>query len=143
MNILELSLLSLCTAQTLKIFTKYPFDITRILGSGGMPSSHSSFVSTLATLIGLKYGFTSDLFAVVSVFSLIIIYDAGGVRRAVGEQANLLNHLLKHLDPLQLKHGFDKELIKKDLKELVGHTPFEVLAGSLLGVSIALLYHSL
>ncbi|MTI58721.1 MAG: divergent PAP2 family protein [Firmicutes bacterium] len=143
MNILELSLLSLCIAQTLKIFTKYPFDITRILGSGGMPSSHSSFVSTLATLIGLKYGFTSDLFAIVSVFSLIIIYDAGGVRRAVGEQANLLNHLLKHLDPLQLKYGFDKELIKKDLKELVGHTPFEVLAGSLLGVSIALLYHSL
>lgn len=140
MNILEISLLSLCIAQTLKIFTKYPFDITRILGSGGMPSSHSSFVSTLTTLIGLKYGFTSDLFAIVSVFSLIIIYDAGGVRRAVGEQANLLNHLLKHLDPLQLKHGFDKELIKKDLKELVGHTPFEVLVGSLLGICVALFF---
>ncbi len=137
MKILELSLFSLMIAQFLKIFNEYPPNITRIIGSGGMPSSHASFVSTLTTSIGLKYGFSSDLFAVVTVFSLIIIYDAGGVRRAVGEQANVLNHLIKHLDLKKLER--DKEIIKRDLKELVGHTPFEVIVGTLLGVLIAIL----
>ncbi len=136
MYILYTSIFSLFFAQTLKIFNKKPFDISRIIGSGGMPSSHASFVSTLATLIGLKYGFSSDLFAIVTVFSLIIIYDASGVRRAVGEQANVLNRLLKHLDLSRPEQ--DRELIKKELKELIGHTPFEVLVGTGLGVIIAL-----
>lgn len=137
MSILSLSIISLITAQALKIFTTKPFDITRIIGSGGMPSSHAAFVSTLSTMIGLKYGFNSDLFAIVAVFSLIIIYDAGGVRRAVGKQANVLNHLIKNLDIL--KFDREKNIIKEDLKELVGHTPFEVLAGTGLGIGIALL----
>ncbi len=137
MSILPASLLSLFMAQFIKIFTTYPFDFTRIVGSGGMPSSHAAFVSTLSTLVGLKYGFNSDLFAIVAVFSLIIIYDASGVRRAVGEQANVINRLIKHLDITRLER--DKELLKKDLKELIGHTPFEVLAGTLLGVIVALL----
>lgn len=98
MSLLEISLLSLFIAQVLKIFTTLPPDFSRIIGSGGMPSSHASFVSTLSTTVGLNYGFDSDLFAIVTVFSLIIIYDAGGVRRAVGEQANVLNHLIKHLE---------------------------------------------
>ncbi|MFW5985964.1 MAG: divergent PAP2 family protein [Halanaerobiales bacterium] len=143
MGILFISLLSLFFAQVIKIFTKYPFQFSRIIGSGGMPSSHASFVSTLSTAIGLKYGFDSDLFAVVTVFSLIIIYDAGGVRRAVGEQANALNQLIEHLD---LKHNRrpgspEKNIILEDLKELIGHTPFEVLIGAVLGISIALINH--
>lgn len=140
MGILQISLLSLFTAQFIKIFTTYPFDFTRILGSGGMPSSHASFVSTLSTSIGLRYGFSSDLFAIVAVFSLIIIYDASGVRRAVGEQANVLNNLVKHLDLKKLNKNREKEIIK-DLKELVGHTPFEVLVGSMLGIGFALFNH--
>jgi acid phosphatase family membrane protein YuiD len=79
------------------------------------------------------------MFAVAAVFSLIIIYDAGGVRRAVGEQANILNKIVKHLDFKQFGKGKDKEIIIKELKELVGHTPFEVLIGSLLGIFFALL----
>ena len=137
MSIFTISIISLITAQILKIFTTYPFDITRILGSGGMPSSHAAFVSTLTTLIGLKYGINSDIFAIVAVFSLVIIYDASGVRRAVGQQANVLNKLLNHLDITKIEK--DKELLKKDLKELIGHTPVEVLFGMLLGIAIAFL----
>ncbi|MFW6035499.1 MAG: divergent PAP2 family protein [Halothermotrichaceae bacterium] len=139
MPILNISLLSLLVAQFLKLFTKYPFDITRIIGSGGMPSSHASFVSTLSTSIGLKYGFQSDLFAIVTVFSLIIIYDAGGVRRAVGKQANVLNKLINHLELKKTNLKKEKDLILEDLKELIGHTPIEVFAGILLGISIALI----
>lgn len=137
MEILELSLLSLLIAQVIKIFTSIPPKFTRIIGSGGMPSSHASFVSTLSTSIGLKYGFDSDLFAITTVFSLIIIYDASGVRRAVGEQANVLNRLIKHLDLKKLDQ--DKEIIKNELKELIGHTPFEVIVGAFLGIMIAIL----
>lgn len=140
MGILTISLLSLFIAQFMKIFTDFPFDLTRIIGSGGMPSSHAAFVSTLSTTIGLKYGFDSDLFAIVTVFSLIIIYDAGGVRRAVGEQANVLNHLIEHLELKTINRNREKEkIIIEDLKELIGHTPFEVLAGAILGISIALI----
>ena len=141
MGILAISLLSLFITQVLKIFTVYPFNFSRVIGSGGMPSSHAAFVSTLSTSIGLRYGFRSDLFAIVAVFSLIIIYDAGGVRRAVGEQANVLNKIIRNLDLKQLNRSADKELIIKDLKELIGHTPIEVLAGTLLGIIIALLNH--
>jgi hypothetical protein len=137
MSIFSLSLFSLFAAQFLKIITAKPFDITRLIGSGGMPSSHASFVSTLSTMIGLKYGFSSDLFAIVTVFSLIIIYDAGGVRRAVGKQANVLNHLIKNLDITRFDQ--EKNIIKEDLKELIGHTQFEVLAGTGLGISIAMI----
>lgn len=141
MSILAISLLSLFITQVLKIFTVYPFNFSRVIGSGGMPSSHAAFVSTLSTSIGLRYGFRSDLFAIVAVFSLIIIYDAGGVRRAVGEQANVLNKIIRNLDLKQLNRSADKELIIKDLKELIGHTPIEVLVGTLLGILIALLNH--
>ena len=141
MIILEISLLSLFIAQFIKIFTSSPPNFSRILSSGGMPSSHAAFVSTLSTSVALKYGYNSDLFAIVVVFSLIVIYDAGGVRRAVGEQANVLNNLLKNIDFKDLTPDRGKD-IKKDLKELVGHTPIEVLLGALLGISIALLSSS-
>ncbi|HHU92542.1 MAG TPA: divergent PAP2 family protein [Halanaerobiaceae bacterium] len=141
MNILEISLLSLFITQVIKIFTVYPFNFSRVIGSGGMPSSHAAFVSTLSTSIGLRYGFKSDLFAVVAVFSLIIIYDAGGVRRAVGEQANVLNKIIRNLDPKHFYKSTDKEIIIKDLKELIGHTPVEVLVGTFLGILFALLNH--
>lgn len=139
MIILQASLLSLTLAQIIKVLTTRPPDFRRFVGSGGMPSSHAAFVSTLTTLIGLKHGFNSDLFAVAAVFSLIIIYDAGGVRRAVGKQANVINHLLHHLDLSKLNQ--EKEILKKDLRELVGHTPVEVFAGILLGVTIAFIYY--
>lgn len=128
------ALLALFIAQAIKIFTVFPPKFTRIIGSGGMPSSHAAFVSSLATMIGHKHGLNSDLFAVVMVFSLIIVYDAGGVRRAVGEQANVINRLIQDLDLSRLEE--DREYIKNELKELVGHTPFEIFAGILLGIIV-------
>lgn len=138
MSILEVSLLSLLTAQSLKIFTRFPFDLSRLFASGGLPSSHSAFVGTLTTIIGLKYGITSDLFAVVAVFSLIVLYDATGVRRAVGEQANVINNMITHLNLRNIDQETD--FLKKELKELIGHTPLEVLVGTILGVLIGLIY---
>lgn len=136
-KILFLSITSLFLAQFIKIFTIKPYSIANLIGSGGFPSSHSSFVATLATLIGLKYGFKSDLFSIVLIFSLIVTYDASGVRRAVGEQANVLNKLIEHLN---VKNTDRKpELLKEDLKELVGHTPFEVFSGVFLGILIAII----
>lgn len=137
MSLLEVSLFSLFSAQFLKIFFIRPINFYTFFTSGGMPSSHSSFVSTLAITVGLKYGFNSDLFAIVTVFSLIVTYDASGVRRAVGQQANVLNKLIKHMEDKSF--ASDKDLLKEDLKELIGHTPFEVLAGVLLGAIIALI----
>ncbi|TDO78298.1 hypothetical protein DFR79_1293 [Halanaerobium saccharolyticum] len=137
MSLLEVSIFSLFTAQFLKIFFIRPMNFYTFFTSGGMPSSHSSFVSALAITVGLKYGFGSDLFAIVTVFSLIVTYDASGVRRAVGHQANVLNNLVKHLEGKDFAN--DKQLIKDDLKELIGHTPFEVFAGVLLGALIALI----
>ncbi len=134
---LLISFISLFIAQFIKIFTIKPYSITSIIGSGGFPSSHSSFVATLTTLIGLKHGFKSDLFSIVLIFSMIITYDAGGVRKAVGDQANVLNKLINHLNVKNIER--DPELLKKDLKELIGHTPLEVFAGVILGVSIALI----
>ncbi len=137
MYILTISLLTLILAQFIKIFTVFPPSISRFFESGGMPSSHSAFVTCLSVLVGLQQGFNSDLFAVSAVFSLVTIYDSGGVRRSVGEQAKILNKLLKEFDPARLEE--DKDQIRKNLHELVGHTPFEILAGIMLGFTIALL----
>jgi acid phosphatase family membrane protein YuiD len=136
MTLLKVSIFSLFFAQFLKIFFIRPINFYTFFTSGGMPSSHSSFVSSLAITVGLKYGFSSDLFAIVTVFALIVTYDASGVRRAVGQQANVLNNIIKHLEDKSFTN--DKQLIKEDLKELIGHTPFEVFAGVLLGTLIAL-----
>lgn len=136
-KILFLSITSLFLAQFIKIFTIKPYSIANIIGSGGFPSSHSSFVATLTTLIGLKYGFKSDLFSIVLIFSLIVTYDASGVRRAVGEQANVLNKLIEHLNVKNIERK--PELLKEDLKELIGHTPFEVFSGVFLGILIAII----
>ena len=124
-EILWVSIFACFFAQFLKIFSgEKGIDISRIIVSGGMPSSHSSFVSCMSTMIGLKYGFSSDLFAVAAVVSLIIMYDASGVRQAVGKQATILNQLIE----------------EEKLKELMGHTPKQVFFGGLLGIIIGLIF---
>ena len=94
-----------------------------------MPSSHSAFVTSLATGVGLTEGFDSTLFALAAVFALIVMYDAAGVRRAAGKQARVLNAIIEDLNR--------RELHPERLRELLGHTPVEVLAGALLGILIA------
>ncbi|MCH8518375.1 divergent PAP2 family protein [Candidatus Gracilibacteria bacterium] len=99
------------------------WDVERSLGSGGMPSVHSSVVVSLATAFALKYGVQSDLFAIVMGFTVIIIYDAINVRFEAGLHAKAIN----------------KKLGRKELKESLGHLPSEAFAGSVLGIVIALI----
>ncbi len=137
MNILMISLLALLTAQIIKIFTVFPPQPQRIFGSGGMPSSHSAFVTCLTTQIAFIEGIDSHLFAISAVFSLITIYDSGAVRKAVGEQAKILNRLINTIELTSFEQ--EKDNIKKEFRELIGHTPFEIIAGIMLGFIIALL----
>ena len=106
----------------------------RTLEPGGMPSSHAASSVTLATMIGLAAGFDSLLFALTAYISFVVMYDAAGVRRAVGKQAILLNRLLESRT-LKKRAGGEK------LRELLGHTPVEVIAGGFLGIFWGLLFH--
>lgn len=103
-------------------------------GSGGMPSSHTSFTCSLTTLIGLKIGFETPIFAIALVFSVIVGYDAMGLRRESGKQAAAINQIFDEV------FSKDSEVGMLHLKEQVGHKPLEVFAGVLLGISIALLF---
>ena len=128
-------------AQILKIFTtlykEKRFDISRILGSGGMPSSHASTVTALACRAAMVCGFASPTFAVSFIMAAVVMYDATGVRRAAGEQAKLLNQIVTDL------FSGKPEYAQKALKELIGHTPLQVIMGSLLGLVVGLFFPSL
>ena len=126
-------------AQIIKVFTGVfklrKFSITALLfGNGGMPSSHSASVTALAISCGLCYGFDSGFFAVAVMFAIIVMGDAAGVRRETGEQAKILNLITRDL----FKHASPTE-INQNLKELVGHTPLQVVIGSALGFVIPFL----
>lgn len=108
----------------------------RTLEPGGMPSSHAASSVTLATMIGLTAGFGSLLFALTAYISFVVMYDAAGVRRAVGKQSILLNRLLES-QALKKKAGGEK------LRELLGHTPVEVFVGAFLGIFWGLLFNYL
>ncbi len=112
------------------IYKEKKLDITRFVGSGGMPSSHSSFIVCLSTVVGKNRGWESMEFGIAVAVSLIIMYDAAGVRRAAGKQAEVLNMLLYSLK--------NKIQFEGKLKELLGHSPFEVAMGALLGVFFGL-----
>ncbi|HGY09142.1 MAG TPA: divergent PAP2 family protein [Oceanithermus profundus] len=126
-------------AQSLKLVVYYLLERRwsweRLLESGGMPSSHSAMVTALATGVGLTAGLDSVAFAMALVFAMIVMYDATGIRRAAGQQAELLNDLVEELRTV-LHEGFKPT----PLKELLGHTYLEVLMGALLGVAVAWAY---
>lgn len=133
-DVLMTAVLAWLVAQILKfifhLLMHKKLDLTRFVGSGGMPSSHSAFVMGISTSVGLKLGFDSVEYAVALCFALVVMYDASGVRRAVGIQANIINKMINDLK--EFKH-----IEEKSLKELVGHTPFEVFIGAFLGIIIA------
>jgi len=104
----------------------------RMTGSGGMPSSHSSFVVSMTTAAAIEYGMSSSIFAVCFVLSSVVMYDAMGVRRETGKQAVLLNKMLED-NPFNWK----PEEFEMKLKEYVGHTPLQVLMGAILGILVA------
>ncbi len=115
------------------IVSKKKFEIKRLWNTGGMPSSHSSAVSSLATAIGITQGLYTPLFAAVVVLAIIVMHDAAGIRRAAGQQAGVLNKITESLTSL-----FDERFSNKQLKELLGHTPVEVFVGAILGIAVAL-----
>ncbi len=139
-KVLIISVGSWMAAQIIKtiidvIITK-ELNPERLVGSGGMPSCHSATVCALATSSGLVYGLGSFQFAISCIFAIVVMYDARGVRRETGNQAVLLNRLMdyfKSTAPPQYKKAFNQE----KLKELIGHTPLQVLVGALLGIGMA------
>jgi len=121
-------------AQTIKVIIgvirQRKFDFRWFVGTGGMPSSHTAGASCLATAIGLTRGFDSVYFALAASFALVVMFDAQGVRRASGRQASILNRIMDDI-------YWQGKMKEGRLRELIGHTPTEVIAGFLLGVTIA------
>lgn len=107
-------------------------DLSYFVASGGMPSAHSAMVCALATAIAMTDGFGSSLFTIVVILALIVMYDSAGVRQSVGEQSVVLNRII-----LELKRREPLVKIEADIRELMGHTKFEVVAGGALGILIA------
>ena len=122
--------------QTFKVLydlvTTKKFDFKRIMGAGGMPSSHSGVTTCLAALIGKEQGFDSPIFALSLIFAMVVMYDAAGVRRAAGKQARLLNKIVE-------TPGLSSVQVQEKLVEVLGHTPLQVIVGAIVGVVVGLL----
>ena len=114
------------------LVTTKKFNFKRIMGAGGMPSSHTGVVTCLATLIGKYEGFDSSLFAISLVFAMVVMYDAAGVRRAAGKQARLLNKIME-------TPGLTNVQVQERLVEVLGHTPLQVVVGAIIGITVGLL----
>lgn len=125
-------------AQTIKVsvgvIREKKFDFRWFVGTGGMPSSHAAGASCLAAAVGLENGFDSVYFALAAAFALVVMFDAQGVRRASGRQARVLNKITEDI-------YWQGRIDDARLRELIGHTPVEVIAGFLLGVIIAFVAH--
>jgi len=109
------------------------FNFKRILGAGGMPSSHTGVVTSLAAMIGKSQGFTSPIFALSVIFAFVVMYDAAGIRRAAGKQAKLLNKLIE-------TPGLTNIEVQEKLVEVLGHTPTQVLVGAIVGIVVGLIF---
>lgn len=122
--------------QTFKVIydlvTTHKFNFKRIMGAGGMPSSHSAVVVGLATLIGKDVGVGSPLFAVSVILAFVVMYDAAGIRRAAGKQAALLNKIIE-------TPGLTGMQVSERLVEVLGHTPKQVIVGALIGLLAGLI----
>lgn len=130
-------------AQVLKviinaIMTKQ-FSFDRLVGDGGMPSGHSATVTALAVMSGLAKGFGSVEFAIATIFAIVVMHDALGVRRETGKQAKSIISIAEVLNDYFSEH--DTHIKTDKLKVLVGHTPLQVVCGSLLGAAVAIIYH--
>lgn len=136
-QILMVALLACFTAQGLKLVIELiknrKINFRYLVTTGGMPSAHSALVGALATGVGLSMGWSSPDFAIACLFAVIVMYDAAGVRQAAGKQARILNQLMDEL----FQEG--KEFNEEKLKELLGHTPFQVLVGLALGIGTSFL----
>jgi len=126
-------------AQLIKVITVLikdrRLDFRYFVSSGGMPSAHSATVCALATAVALVQGLDSVDFGITAILAIVVMYDAAGVRRAVSRQSILLNRIVKEI---MVKRPRGE--VEHDLRELIGHTPFQVFVGGLLGISMAWLW---
>ena len=138
-KVLIIPMCSWAIAQLLKVIViliqKKQLDLRYLVISGGMPSSHSAFVSALATSVALIEGLGSVAFGISAIVALVIMYDAAGVRQSVGKQSVVLNRIIR-----ELGHRRPIAELEHDLKEFIGHTAFQVMIGGLLGVGVACLW---
>ncbi len=134
-RVLWSALMASLVAQSTKLILVYgrtgKLDFRVVTQTGGMPSSHAALVSALALGVGLQEGWDSLLFAATVIFALIVMYDAAGIRQAAGKHARVLNRMMESFG--------DGDFEEPYLKELLGHTPLQVIVGSLLGVSCILI----
>lgn len=134
--ILDLSVTAWFIAQLLKVLAHWAIhhklELRLLVSSGGMPSSHTAFVCGMTGSIGKIYGMQGPYFAIATVLSLVVMYDACNVRRAAGEQAKVLNHIMDHWTEFTPAH------MGKELKELLGHTPLQVMMGAILGIIVGI-----
>ena len=114
------------------LITTKKLNFKRIMGAGGMPSSHSAVVTSLATLMGKYQGVDTPIFAMSVVFAMVVMYDAAGVRRAAGKQARLLNKIVE-------TPGLSGVQVQEKLVEVLGHTPLQVIVGAFIGIVVGIL----
>ncbi len=134
-QVLLVALVACLIAQTLKLVIEFgkhhKLNLRVLVETGGMPSAHSALVAALATGVGQTIGWASPEFAIAVIFAVIVMYDAAGVRQAAGKQARILNQIIDEF--FEEDHQFNEDR----LKELLGHTPVQVIAGSILGIVIS------
>jgi len=141
-TVLLVSICAWAVAQLLKVFTalirKQQIDLRLLVSTGGMPSSHSAMVCALATSVAIVQGFNSVAFGIAAILAMVVMYDAASVRRWVGRQSVVLNRIVKEI-------RFRRPLaeLERDLREFIGHTPFEVIIGAVLGITIAWLWFTI
>ena len=135
--VIDCGLLAWFLAQLIKVILDAvllrKIDVRRFVSSGGMPSSHSALVVAAAAAIGKLYGVQTPDFALAAILSAVVMYDACNVRRSAGDTAKLVNQILAHVEKLTAEDFAD------DLREVMGHTPLQVLMGALLGLGVGLL----
>lgn len=137
--VLLASICAWAVAQLLKVFIalirKRQIDLHLIVSTGGMPSSHSAIVCALATSVAMVEGLDSVAFGIAAILAMVVMYDAAGVRSWVGKQSIVLNRIVREI---RSRRPFLE--LERDLREFIGHTPFEVIIGALLGITIAWLW---
>jgi len=134
--VLVISGVSWAVAQLIKVsvvlIKERRLDLRYMVSSGGMPSAHSATVCALATSVALVEGFESVAFGITAILAIVVMYDAAGVRRSVSRQSVVLNRLVKEIMVKTPRYQ-----VEHDLRELIGHTPFQVIIGAILGMGIA------
>jgi hypothetical protein len=138
-KVLVIPIAAWAIAQLIKVFVTLAgekrLDLWFLLRSGGMPSSHTALVCALATAVAITDGLDSITFAVAAILAMVVMYDAAGVRQAVSQQSIILNRIVK-----ELMEKRPRAEVERDLREFIGHTPFQVIAGAALGIFVAWLW---